>query len=104
DYRDMGLPADAGAMLLAQSDRGSLAPVDVEAVAAICEREHAIEVAVASDAAESRMLLEARRLVNAAMENLGTTLVDDVAVPRSKLVELLDGVQRISAELGVLVA
>jgi glycolate oxidase len=44
------------------------------------------------------MLLEARRLVNAALESLGTTLVDDVAVPLSRLPDLIDGVGRIASD------
>ncbi len=104
DYRDMGLPADVGGMLLAQSDRGVRAAEDVAQMAAICSREGAIEVAEASDAEESKLLLEARRLVNAALETLGSKLVDDVAVPRPRLPELLRGIERIADDLGVLIA
>lgn len=94
DYRDMGLPEDVGSMLLAQSDRGPRAAEDVARIAAICVEHGAIEVAEASDVEESRMLLEARRLVNSALEPLGTTLIDDVSVPRSQLVALLRGSPR----------
>jgi glycolate oxidase len=103
DYRDMGLPLDAEAMLIAQSDRGPLAAADVAAMGAICEELGAAEVAVAEDAAESAMLTQARRLVNPAVEELGATLVDDVAVPRARLVDLLTGMERIAAETGTLV-
>jgi glycolate oxidase len=103
DYRDMGLPADVGSLLIAQSDRGPRAAEDVARIAAICTEHGAVEVAEASDADESRMLLEARRLVNAALEPLGTTLVDDVAVPRSKLVALLRGIAEIGTKYDVLI-
>jgi glycolate oxidase len=103
NYRDMGLPEDVGALLIAQSDRGPRAAEDVAAIARICADHSAIDVAVASDAEESRMLLEARRLVNPALEPLGMTLVDDVAVPRSKLVDLLSGILEISAKYDVLI-
>jgi glycolate oxidase len=103
DYRDMGLPADVGSLLIAQSDRGPRAAEDVARIAAICSEHGAVEVAEASDAEESRMLLEARRLVNAALEPLGVTLVDDVAVPRSKLVALLRGIAEIGAKYDVLI-
>jgi glycolate oxidase len=102
-YRDMGLPLDAEAMLIAQSDRGPLAVGDVAAMGAICEELGAREVAVAEDAAESAMLTQARRLVNPAVEELGATLVDDVAVPRARLVDLLTGMEQIAAETGMLV-
>ncbi len=103
DYRDMGLPEDVGSMLLAQSDRGPRAAEDVAQIAEICTAHGAIEVAEASDAEESRMLLEARRLVNSALEPLGTTLIDDVAVPRSQLITLLRGIAEIGAKYDVLI-
>ncbi|TDW17604.1 FAD-binding oxidoreductase [Kribbella kalugense] len=102
-YRDMGLPADAGSMLIAQSDRGPRAAADVAQIAAICLSYGAIDVAEASDAEESRMLLEARRLVNSALEPLGTTLIDDVSVARSQLVPLLRGIAEIGEKYQVLI-
>nr|WP_134012313.1 FAD-linked oxidase C-terminal domain-containing protein [Kribbella sp. VKM Ac-2566] len=103
DFRDMGLPEDVGSMLLAQSDRGLRAADDVARIAEICTAHGAVDVAEASDAEESRMLLEARRLVNSALEPLGTTLIDDVAVPRSQLVTLLRGIAEIGAKYDVLI-
>ncbi len=102
-YRDMGLPLDAEALLITQSDRGALAAADVAAMGAMCEELGAREVAVAEDATESALLTQARRLVNPAVEELGATLVDDVAVPRARLVDLLAGLDRIAAETGTLV-
>jgi glycolate oxidase len=104
DYRDMGLPTGVGALLLTQSDRGPRAAADVEAMGAICSELGALDVAVASDATESAMLMEARRIVHFAVEKLGSTLIDDVAVPRSRLVELLDGITAIAEEHGVTVS
>jgi glycolate oxidase len=103
-YRDMGLPENVDGMLLTQSDRGARAAEDVAAIAEICRESGAIEVAEASDAEESRMLLEARRLVHASIERLGTTLVDDVAVPLSRLPDLLVGIQAVAEEHGVLIS
>ncbi|OLT14081.1 FAD-linked oxidase [Pseudonocardia sp. CNS-139] len=104
DYRDMGLPTGVGALLITQSDRGPRAAADVEAMGAICTGLGALDVAVASDAAESDMLLEARRIVHFAIEKLGATLIDDVAVPRSRLVELLAGITAIAEEHRVTVS
>ena len=103
-YRDMGLPEDVGGLLLAQSDRGSASAEDVELMAAICRNEGAVEVAYASDEREADLLLEARRLVNAGLDALGAKLVDDVAVPRSRLPDLIQGIEEISARLGVVIA
>ncbi|HSE71543.1 MAG TPA: FAD-linked oxidase C-terminal domain-containing protein [Nocardioidaceae bacterium] len=103
-YRDLGLPTDLGGLLLAQSDRGHRAADDVRAMAEIFQRHGALEVAEADDPQEAALLLEARRLVNAAVERLGATLVDDVAVPRARLGLLLRGIEEIAARRGVVVA
>ena len=104
DYRDLGLPRDAGALLLAQSDRGTRAAEDLAAMAAWCTEAGATETAVASDETESELLLEARRLVHWGVDALGSTLVEDVCVPRARLADLVDGLQRISDEHGLLIA
>ena len=57
----------------------------------------------ASDPAEADLLLAARRCVLLALEQLGTTLIDDVCVPRSRLGDLIDGVGRIAAERGLVI-
>jgi glycolate oxidase len=97
-YRDMGLSESAQAMLLMQSDRGELAAADVAAMGALCESLGAVDVAVAGDREESELLLAARRMINPAVEKVGASLVDDVAVPRARLVDLLEGIASIAAE------
>jgi glycolate oxidase len=104
DLRDFGLEPDLGAMLVAQSDRGAQAAGDVARIAEICRDHGARDVAVAEDAEESELLLAARRSVNAALERLGATLVDDVAVPRARLGDLLAGLEAVAAAHGVLIA
>lgn len=104
-YRDMGLPENAAAMLLAQSDAEDAAAV-VAAMGKLCREEGAIDVVEAGDQAESELLLQARRMVHPAVERLGTSMVDDVCVPRSRLADLIDGVAEIadSYDLRILVA
>jgi glycolate oxidase len=97
-YRDIGLSESAQAMLLKQSDRGELAAADVAAMGALCESLGAVDVAVAGDREESELLLAARRMINPAVEKVGASLVDDVAVPRARLVDLLEGIASIAAE------
>ena len=51
----------------------------------------------ADDPAESELLLQARRLALVALEAVkGTTMIDDVCVPRSRLGEVLEGIDRIA--------
>ncbi|MGW5661866.1 FAD-binding oxidoreductase [Streptomyces sp. NPDC003758] len=92
----MGLPESTEALLLAAFDTPDPA-ADLAAVGALCEAAGATQVVPADDAAESELLLQARRLSLTALEAVkGTTMIDDVCVPRSKLGEMLDGVERIA--------
>jgi glycolate oxidase len=99
----MDLPAAAGAMLLAQSDSGATAASEIAAMASRFRDAGATDVVEAEDPAEGELLLDARRVVLLALERLGTTLIDDVCVPLSRLADLFDGVEQISASSGVLI-
>ncbi len=103
DYVDVGLPADAAAMLVAQADGADAAAV-VERLSSVFEAAGAVDVVVAEDAAEGELLLAARRSVHWAIERLGQTLVDDVCVPRTRLADFVDGVERIGADSGLTIA
>lgn len=105
EHRRMDLPVDAAAMVLAQSDvGGDVAVADVAKVAEVCRTAGAIECLEADDPAEGELLLEARRSALPALEALGTTMIDDVCVPRSRLAEFLAKVEQIAAETDVTVA
>jgi glycolate oxidase len=112
-YRPMGLPTTAAALLLAGVDSGVRAPDDLAVIARACREAGAAEVHESSDQTEADALLAARRLAHASMEAFakaafphgdGALIVDDVAVPVSRLVELLEGVERIEAAHGVTIA
>ncbi|MET0915729.1 MAG: FAD-linked oxidase C-terminal domain-containing protein, partial [Jiangellaceae bacterium] len=103
DMKRMDLPADAGAMLLAQSDRGPAAAQEIAAIGDLFRQAGATDVVEAVDPAEGELLLEARRVVLLALERLGTTLIDDVCVPLSRLSDLFEGVEKIAATHGVLI-
>jgi len=96
-YRPMGLDTDAALMLLAQADTGERACADLRELAATCREFGATEIAEASDAAESDMLLEARRIAYTALEHTGRVIVEDVCVPRSRLAEFLCATEAIAA-------
>ncbi|MBK6871577.1 MAG: FAD-binding protein [Kineosporiaceae bacterium] len=102
-YLRADLPDDAAAMLLWQSDSGGeVGAAEVAAIGELAVRCGG-EVLEASDPAEADLLLAARRCVLLALEQLGTTLIDDVCVPRSRLGDLIDGVGRIAAERGLVI-
>ncbi|MCA9682328.1 MAG: alpha/beta fold hydrolase, partial [Myxococcales bacterium] len=98
----MGLDTEAAALVLTQSDAA-----DAVAVIAACEqvcREHgAGEVVISDDPEEGRMLLAARRLALPALERMGTTLLDDVAVPKPALPAMVAAAQEIAARHGLVI-
>ncbi|GGX65415.1 FAD-linked oxidase [Streptomyces minutiscleroticus] len=101
DLAHMGLPETTEALLLAAFDTPDPA-ADLAAVGALCEAAGATQVVPAEDAAESELLLQARRLSLTALEAVkGTTMIDDVCVPRSKLAALVTGVESIAEKYGL---
>jgi glycolate oxidase len=104
-YRPMGLDVDAAALLLASADTGSRAAGDLEQIAALATAAGATDIWQATDATEAAQLLLARRLAHPAMEHLAMTMyehggliIDDIAVPRTRLAELLDEITAIAAK------
>lgn len=92
----MGLPETTEALLLAAFDTPDPA-ADLAAVGELCTAAGATEVVPADDAAESDLLLQARRLALPALEAVtGTTMIDDVCVPRSRLGDMLEGIDAVA--------
>ena len=102
-HRLLGLAAPpAGAAQLTIQTDGPVAADEARAIADIL-REAGGRVAVAADDAEGEHLLAVRRALHPAMETLGTTLVEDVSVPRSALPEMFDEIARIEQEYGLVI-
>ena len=99
EWRRMGL-ADVGALLLAQHDGPAPEPV-VSALVRTCEQAGAEDVAVSEGAAEAEELLAVRRLAYPAAERLGECLVEDVGVPVSRLVTMIERIGQIAERHGV---
>lgn len=96
-----GFPEDS-AMLIVQSDAGN-AGDEIAVFARIAEEHGAVDVAVAEDVEESNALMAYRRAHHSAVEKLGQLLIDDVCVPRARLVELIRGCQEIGSDLDLTV-
>lgn len=96
NWRPMGLNTAAGALLVAQTDSGLGAAADADRLIAICEQHGAVEAYRAETEEESEMLLGARRMAILAMEATGDWLLDDVAVPRSRLAEAMVRIQDVA--------
>jgi len=58
---------------------------------------------VSHDRAEGERLLAIRRSMHPAMEALGTTLIEDVSVPRSALPAMFDEIARVEREHGMVI-
>jgi len=102
EMAQMGLPDSTRALLLVAFD-GKDPAAELTAVGELCRAAGASEVVPAEDRAESELLLQARRLSLPALDRLGTTMIDDVAVPRSRLAEMLRGVAEIADRQGLVI-
>ena len=104
-YRDCGLPADAGSLLLIEAD-GSEATI-AAAVAALSEAAQGdglIDLRAAASAAETEQLWAARKALSPALRSLAPKKVnEDVAVPVTRLPELVDGVAQLSRKHEILI-
>jgi glycolate oxidase len=97
----LGLPSPAPgtAQLTIQTD-GAAAPAEADAVTGIL-RAHGGAVAVTDEREEGERLLAVRRSMHPAMAALGTTLIEDVSVPRSALPAMFDEIARIERRFGL---
>jgi glycolate oxidase len=97
DLLKADLDRTAHALLVGQSDAGGEAAArEIEVLAQLCREAGAEFVHTTDDPAEGDLLLQARRMALPALEQLGTLLIDDVAVPRSRIATFLDGCDAIA--------
>lgn len=98
EYAQLGLPNDAGAMLLIEVD-GFQFQVDeeIELIAAICKQNGATTVEIAQNDEQSEKLKFARRTTLAALaRQKPTTVIEDVTVPRNKIPEMVKRIRQIA--------
>jgi glycolate dehydrogenase FAD-linked subunit len=98
----VGLPEDAGAMLMIESDAGGAAAAEeLDRAEAACRAAGATELVRSADPTEADWLREARRKAHWSLEQAGVARMDDVGVPRDRVADLLDAIAQISAEAGL---
>ncbi|MDX6225343.1 MAG: glycolate oxidase [Frankiales bacterium] len=100
-YRGTGFGPGVRAVLIAQVDE---VPGAADLLEAAALAHGATDVALTTDLAEARELLDIRRSALPAKQQLGRTLVEDVCVPVSRLADLIEQVEQISRETGVVVS
>ncbi len=98
DYAKVGLPTEAAAVVLIETD-GHPAVVEEEAAAmgVIARENGAIAVEEAADEAHALRLATARRSAFSALARIRpTTILEDVTVPRSRLAEIVGFVEEVA--------
>lgn len=101
-WRPSGLPHDAGALLLAQSDLpGAAGEAEADLILSQCQE--ATEVFRSEDPEQAEALLGARRMAIPALEMLGDWLLDDIAVPRSRLADAMVAIEGIAESRRVMI-
>lgn len=99
-YSHVGLPLDAGALLLVECDgyQGQVLE-DTDKVESICRDLGATSIRVAKTAQERDSIWEARRAALSALAQLRPTLVlEDATVPRSKIPAMIKALGEISTK------
>ncbi len=96
---DLPAPREHAAQLTIQTD-GVGAVAEADAIAAVLAAAGG-DVALAADEQEGERLWAIRRSMHPAMESLGTTLIEDVSVPRSMLPAMFDEIARIEQAYGI---
>jgi glycolate oxidase len=99
----MGLDTSAGALLIGQFDSPG-AESDARRLGELCEAAGASETFVSEDPEEAEMLVGARRMVIPALESSGDWLLDDVAVPRTRLADTMVQIQEVAERNDVRIA
>ncbi|WP_249520775.1 FAD-binding oxidoreductase [Microbacterium sp. ER1] len=94
-------PTPGAAQLTIQTD-GPAARAEADAIAAILSAHEGVPV-VSHDPVEGDRLLAIRRSMHAAMASLGTTLIEDVSVPRSAMPAMFDEIARIERQFDMVI-
>ncbi|MGM7670968.1 FAD-binding oxidoreductase [Microbacterium sp. A93] len=95
----LSVPAAGASQLTIQTD-GPAARAEADHIAAVL-RDSGGEVTLTYDREEGERLLAIRRSIHAALAALGTTLIEDVSVPRSALPAMFDEIARIENQYGL---
>jgi glycolate oxidase len=103
DYLNIGLPVDAGAMLLMDID-GSPSAVEatLQHLVAICEKGGAHQIKVASSEQEAKELWKARQAISPALFRLGPDKInEDIVVPRNRIPDMVEWIDELRSRTGL---
>ncbi len=105
DFCRIGLPTDAAALLLMETDGHPAAVADeAERMEAIARKMGASSIRVAKDTNEAAVLATARRSAFSALARLRpTTILEDVTVPRNQLATMVSFINEVASRYGLMV-
>jgi glycolate oxidase len=103
DFKRIGLPTDVAAILLiGQDGEPETVDRDMERIAAICQKNEAVQIKVATTAEEAEDVMTARRSALAALSRMRpTTILEDATVPRASIAPMVAAIQEISDRYGL---
>jgi glycolate oxidase len=103
EWKNLGFGDEVHALLIAQADSDDAA-LRAEIMQQKCLEHGALLADVSASEAESQQLLDIRRMAFFAAERLGSMLIEDVCVPRSRLADMVERIERAADRHGVLIA
>ncbi len=103
DYKKIGLPRDAGAILLIETDGvREAAEKEIGRVQEICAKNSARSVQKARTEEERESIWQARRAALSALARVRpTTILEDATVPRSRIPDMVRGVSEIANKYNI---
>ncbi len=104
-YKSFGLPADAGALLIIESDgRSDAVREEIETIASVC-RECRGNVSIADSIFAKQRIWDARRAISPALYHLRPSKInEDIVVPRGRIPEMLAAVRAIAGTHNLIIA
>ena len=100
DYLNIGLPKDAGALLLIEVDGDrEILPKYIERIDRITSELNRYEIKIAQNAQEAELLYKARKALSPASYRLNPTkLAEDITVPRNQIATFIREARKIAGE------
>ena len=105
DYLRLGLPREAGALLLIEVDgRKEAVEAEADTICQLCKKMGARDIRTAGDESETALLWQARRAVSPALFKLKPHKIsEDIVVPRSRIAEMVSRAKAIGTENDLIV-
>jgi glycolate oxidase len=105
DYKKIGLPKDAEAILLIETDGiKESAEKETGKIINICKLNQAIDISIAKDDAERDKIWEARRSALPALGRVKPTcILEDATVPRSRVPDMIKAINDIAKKYNILI-